>query len=109
MLAAELVPRGCEVSKQVDAGRQEVRNHQHARGPADHASAPSCGNIGLHELKEAGFDDRMLTLGGNPRGQLVQVVVGRLMTAAVGDEKNRSLIGGGHQVSSSALKSTHHS
>ena len=45
-------------------------------------------DVGLGQLEEAGLDDRIVPPRRDPRGQLVQVVVGRLLPAAVGDQED---------------------
>ncbi len=91
---AQLLPGPRQVPEQVDTGGEKVRNHQDTRRTAGRAPASPGGNVGLGQLEEAGLDDRMLALRGKSRGHRVQVVIGRLVPATVGDEENGGLMEG---------------
>src|SRR5271165_2729163 len=91
---AEFLPGPRQVPEQVDTGGEKVRNHQHARRTAGRAPASPGSDVGLGKLEEAGLNDRMLALRGKSRGHRVQVVIGRLVPATVGDEENGGSIVG---------------
>ena len=92
MEPAQRVARRGQVPQQVDARGEKVRNHQHPAGSPGHAPGSPGGDVGLGQLKEAGLDDRVLTPSRDPCGQGMQVVVGRLVPAAVGDQEDGGLI-----------------
>ncbi len=88
---AQFLPGPRQVPEQVDTSGEKVRNHQDARRTAGRAPASPGGDVGLGQLEEAGLDDRMLAPRRKSRGHRVQVVIGRLVPAAVSDEENCGL------------------
>ena len=56
----KVVAGGGQVAEQVDAGREEVGDHQDPGGTACHAAVAAAGDIGLGQLEEARLDDRIL-------------------------------------------------
>ena len=94
MASAQFVARRGQVAQQVNSGGEEVRNHEHAIGAPGHAPAAPRRDTGLGQLQEARLDDRIGAGRGQPLGQLSQVVIGRVMPAAVGNQENGGLING---------------
>src|SRR5271165_178315 len=88
---AQFLPGPRQVSEQMDTGGEKVRHHQDMRRTAGRAPASPGSDVGLGQLEEAGLYDRMLAYLGKSRGHRVQVVIGRLVPAAVGDEENGGL------------------
>ena len=74
--------------RKMNARRKEVRDHQHTSCAEFDTPVAAGENVGLGKLEKAGFDDRVGSLGRESGRQLVQVVVGRRLAAAVGDQQD---------------------
>jgi hypothetical protein len=75
-----------EIALQMDSCRQEVRDHQDASCAPSNASLRPLIDIRGRELQKARLDDREVAPIAQPRGDLVEVVVGRGMAAAMGNQ-----------------------
>lgn len=88
MALLQAVSGRCEISEQVNPCRQKIRDHQDALGPLSHATIPPLPDIGFRQFEETGLDDRIRPSFPKTRGELVQIVIGRRMPAAMGDQKD---------------------
>ena len=86
MASIELVARGRQIPSQVNALRKEVRDHQDTSCAQFNTPAAARKQLGLGEFEKAGLDDRVSPLRRQSGCQLVQVVVGGRLAAAVGDQ-----------------------
>jgi hypothetical protein len=94
MASAQFIARRGQVAQQVNSRGKEIRNHEHALGAPGHATTSPRRDTGLGQLQEARFDNGICAGGGQPPGQLSQVVIGRFIPAAVGDQEYGGLSGG---------------
>jgi hypothetical protein len=82
----EFVPGGCEVAAEVYACGEEVGDHHHARGSLGDATVAAGRDIGLGQFEEGRDHNRVFARHRQSAGQGAQVVIGRRLAAAVGDE-----------------------
>ncbi len=84
----ELVACQSEIALNVHTRRQEVRDQEHASRTPGHAPECTGGNVRLSQLEETPFNDGIASRGGQTRDELVKVVVGRLLAAAVCNQED---------------------
>jgi hypothetical protein len=82
------VARGGQISVQVNAGGEKVRDQENLCGAPVDAPAGACENIGLGKLQEASLDDLGFTASGDPSGEIARIIVCGLVPTAMGDEKD---------------------
>jgi len=85
---AQFVAGGGQVSPQMNAGGQEVGNHQHATCAPLHTSFAAAANVGFGQLEKAGFDDGVASQRCKARRQLTEIGIGGRFPAAVGDQED---------------------
>jgi hypothetical protein len=88
MPEAQGLAGGGQVAEQMDAGREEIRDHQDAGRPPRHATIAAGLDVGLGQLEETRLDDRIVADLGEAGGQPMQVVIGRRLTTAMGDQQD---------------------
>jgi hypothetical protein len=97
------VPRGRQVAPEMDTRGEEVRDHQDTSCASGDAAVSALIDVGVGELQETRFDDRIAGARGEPLGDLVQVAVGGRVAAPVSDQQNgRSIRSSRHQYASPA-------
>ena len=79
------IPRRRQVAAHVDAGRKEIRQQHHAPGAPRHASRPAFVDIRLRQLQKGRLHQRMAA-PHQLLDDVMQVVVGFRLSAAVGDQ-----------------------
>jgi hypothetical protein len=76
----------CQIAANVNARREKVWHKHNALRPLRHAPGSALGNARLSQLQKRGFNDR-LAARTQSRGDMMQIRVGLLLPAAVGDEQ----------------------
>ncbi len=85
----EPVARCGEVAQQVDAGGEKIGDHEDACRAALDAACAAVLDIGFGEFEEGGFEDGVGLSVGESGDELMQVVVGGGVPAAVRDHEDR--------------------
>jgi hypothetical protein len=88
--SGQLVTRTGQIALQMHPRRKEIRDHQHTTCAALDAPVSPGRQVGLGELEEAALDNRVGSGSCDSGRELVQVVIGTLLAAAVSDQQHSS-------------------